>query len=64
MLTKQDLFSIVIPALNEEEHIEHLLRSIYEQDYRPIEVIVVDDGSTDATKQIVKKFCIKHQVLF
>jgi len=57
MLTKQDLFSIVIPALNEEEHIEHLLRSIYEQDYRPIEVIVVDDGSTDATKQIVKKFC-------
>lgn len=57
MLTKQDLISIVIPTLNEEEHIEKLLRSIYEQEYRPLEVVVVDDGSTDTTKQIVKKFC-------
>ena len=39
--------------MNEAEHIEKLIRSIYEQEYRPIEVIVVDDGSGDSTIRIV-----------
>lgn len=39
--------------MNEAEHIEKLIRSIYEQNYRPIEVVVVDDGSEDNTIKIV-----------
>lgn len=39
--------------MNEAEHIEKLIRSIYEQKYRPIEVMVVDDGSGDSTTKIV-----------
>lgn len=48
-------FSVIIPVLNEEELIEQLLQSIYEQEYRPIEVIVVDGGSEDRTPHIVRK---------
>jgi len=48
-------FSIVIPTLNEEEHIEKLIRSVHKQDFRPIEVIVTDDGSKDKTIEIVRK---------
>jgi len=46
------LFSIVIPARNEEENIGKLIRSIFDQSYRPIEVILVDDGSDDDTLNI------------
>ena len=51
----EQTLSIIIPALNEEEHIEKLIGSIHGQDYRPIEVVVVDDGSSDDTVQIVSR---------
>lgn len=49
------LVSVVIPTLNEEEHIGSLIDSIFKQDYRPIEVLVVDGGSKDRTVEIVRK---------
>lgn len=42
-------FSVIIPAYNRETLIDHSLAAIFEQDHPPAEVIVVDDGSTDAT---------------
>ena len=45
--------SIIVPARNEEESIEKAVTSFCSQDYPLIEVIVVDDGSTDATPQIL-----------
>ena len=48
--------SIIIPAYNEEKHIEKCLQSLSNQDYDNYEIIVVDDGSTDLTKEIVKRF--------
>jgi len=50
-----NLFSILIAALNEEDQIESLIRSIFNQSYRPIEVIFVDDGSEDDTLRIVRR---------
>jgi glycosyltransferase involved in cell wall biosynthesis len=47
------LFSIVVPALNEESNITILLESVFKQSYRPIEVIVVDGGSVDRTSKMV-----------
>ena len=44
--------AIIIPARNEEKNIGHLLDSINAQDFKPHEVIVVNDGSTDRTKEI------------
>ena len=51
-MTTPGLASIVIAAYNEEAFIDEALRSALAQTYQPIEVIVVDDGSTDRTAQI------------
>lgn len=48
--------SIVIPALNEEGYIRGAVESLLKQDYPNIEIIVVDNGSTDKTVDIVKKY--------
>ncbi|OUO50551.1 hypothetical protein B5F76_11425 [Desulfovibrio sp. An276] len=48
--------SIVIPVYNQEKYIEKCLNSILNQIYRNIEVIVVNDGSTDNTKNLCEKF--------
>jgi chlorobactene glucosyltransferase len=44
-----ELVSIIVPARNEAGNIEKLIRSIQASTYRPLELIVVDDRSTDAT---------------
>jgi len=48
------LISIVIPTFNEERNIDRCLSSIFENGYPKIEVIVVDQGSTDKTAEIVQ----------
>ncbi len=52
--------SIVIPAHNEERHIERCIESLLKQDYEDIEIIVVDNGSRDKTPQIVESYAAKH----
>ena len=50
------LVSVFVPAYNEAENIEAALRSLLTLDYPRYEVIVVDDGSTDATYQLALPF--------
>jgi glycosyltransferase involved in cell wall biosynthesis len=45
--------SVIVPARNEEEHIEHGLISLLTLDYDNYEVLVVDDRSTDRTGQVI-----------
>jgi chlorobactene glucosyltransferase len=47
--------SIIIPARNEQATIETVVRSIVASDYRPFELLVVDDRSTDQTASIVER---------
>lgn len=48
------LFSIIVPTYNRAETILQTLDSVAAQDYRPIEIVVVDDGSTDPTHDLVR----------
>ncbi|MDY2700413.1 MAG: glycosyltransferase family 2 protein [Suilimivivens sp.] len=52
----EPLVSIIVPVYNGEKCIERCLRSIQNQSYKNIEVIVVNDGSTDHTEKIIKKY--------
>jgi cellulose synthase/poly-beta-1,6-N-acetylglucosamine synthase-like glycosyltransferase len=45
--------TVIIPAYNEEKVIEHTVRSVLASDYPKLRTIVVDDGSLDATSQVV-----------
>ncbi|REJ15651.1 MAG: glycosyl transferase family 2 [Caldibacillus debilis] len=53
---KQPLVSVIIPARNEEKNLPHLLASLQRQTYKPMEIIVADDGSADRTAEIAEKF--------
>lgn len=52
----KDKISIIIPVYNAEKYICDTLNSIKEQTYKNIEVILVDDGSTDNSKALCKSF--------
>ena len=57
------LVSILIPAYNAENLIAHTLQSAIAQTWQRKEIIVVNDGSTDGTAEVVKRFCSKEITL-
>jgi glycosyltransferase involved in cell wall biosynthesis len=61
-MTSPKLISCIVPVFNGEDYIKETLDSIHGQTYRPIQVIVADDGSTDGTADIVERY--PHAVVY
>ncbi|WP_455225091.1 glycosyltransferase family 2 protein, partial [Granulicatella sp.] len=51
------MISVIVPVYNVEEYLEECLDSIKYQTHKNIEVILVNDGSTDNSKEICEKYC-------
>ena len=49
----EKLVTVLLPIYNGQRFITEMLNSIYFQDYRPLEIIITDDASTDKTSAMV-----------
>ena len=50
------LISVLMPAYNAEKYIKEAIESILNQTFSNFEFIIIDDGSIDATEEIIKSF--------
>lgn len=55
-MNSQELVSIIVPVYNTESYLEKCLDSILAQTYKNIEIIIIDDGSTDNSYKILQEF--------
>ena len=55
-MNNDPLISIIIPCFNAEKTLENCLQSVVQQSYANLEIIIIDDGSTDETSLIYNKF--------
>ena len=60
MNLKSIKYIIISPVRNEEKNIEYTIKSVISQTIKPLVWIIVDDGSSDATAEIIKKYAQKH----
>ncbi len=54
-------YVLITPSRNEEKYIEKTLRSMVQQTVRPLKWVIVNDGSTDASGDIVRKYMVQHE---
>ena len=55
-MNSEPKISVVIPTYNKSQYLKEAIKGVLNQTYKEIEVIAVDDGSTDNTKEVVKSF--------
>lgn len=61
MANSETLISVIVTAYNIENYLPGCLDSLLGQSYRPLEIIVVDDGSTDSTPEICDRYAGGHE---
>jgi len=60
MTANLPLVSVICLCHNHEDYIWESLQSVIDQDYHSIEIIIVDDGSSDNSVSIIEKFLLSH----
>ena len=55
-----NLVTVIIPVYNGEHYLGEAIKSVIAQTYRSIEIIVVDDGSTDASARLAQQFPVRY----
>jgi len=55
-VNRNPLVSVVIPVYNGEKYLRETIESVFQQDYAPLEVIVIDDGSKDKSASIARSY--------
>ena len=55
-MENQPLVSIIVPVYNTEKYLNHCLTSIVNQTYRNLEILLVNDGSTDGSEAVCRQF--------
>lgn len=53
---KENLISVIVPVFNTEEYLNRCLDSIINSTYKELEIIGVDDGSTDCSPEILEQY--------
>ena len=64
MSSKCPLVSVIIPTYNSAQYITEAIESVLDQTYKDFEIIVVDDGSTDNTKDILEPYIRERMVQY
>ena len=59
----QPLISVIVPVYNGERYLKNCIESIEAQSYEPLEIIVVNDGSTDRTAEVCEKLVQSYRNL-
>ncbi len=62
--TKGPMVSVIIPSYNGERFIGEAIESVLNQTYQNFEIIIVDDGSTDGSKSVIKPFLWDPRIKF
>ncbi len=57
------LVSVIIPAFNSARYLQDAVRSVFDQSYSDVECIVIDDGSTDNTEEVLNELSIVYPTL-
>ena len=53
------LISLIVPVYNTEKYLKRCLDSLINQSFKDIEIIIVNDGSTDGSKKIIEEYLEK-----